>query len=192
MDLFKLIAETPNLTWLILTKRIGNVMGMCSHDGLMFDQLANIWLGATVVNQEEADRDIPKLLQIPAKVRFLSMEPLLGLVDLRFEDVPGVMLSRIGTGIDWVIVGGESGAKARPMHPDWAYSLRDQCAAAGVPYFFKQWGEYAPTDKAFNPDKGMRLFTWGGENNNGVTVDRVGNKAAGNLLSNIPYQEFPA
>jgi len=133
MDLFKLIAVTPNLTWLILTKRIGNVMGMCSHDGLMFDQLANIWLGATVVNQEEADRDIPKLLQIQAKVRFLSMEPLLGLVDLRFEDVPGVMLSRIGTGIDWVIVGGESGAKARPMHPDWAYSLRDQCAAAGVP-----------------------------------------------------------
>ncbi len=150
MDLFKLIAETPNLTWLILTKRIGNVMQMCSSDGLMFDQLTNVWLGATVVNQEEVDRDIPKLLKIPAKVRFLSMEPLLGPVSFRWahwlalsrtrptDEYDGLRL------IDWVIVGGESGTKARPMHPDWARSLRNQCAAAGVPFFFKQWDGKTP------------------------------------------------
>lgn len=84
MDLFRLIADTPNLDWLILTKRIGNVMPMCRNDSLMFDMIGErVWLGATICNQEEADRDIPKLLQIPAPIRFLSIEPLLGPVNLR-------------------------------------------------------------------------------------------------------------
>jgi protein gp37 len=157
MDLFSLIAQTPNLDWLLLTKRIGNVQKMSSGDGLMFDMIARrVWLGISVVNQEEADRDIPKLLAVPAAKRFLSMEPLLGPVDLLKNSDPlcrcdGCMsmarkhpehpgLQRI----DWVIVGGESGAGARPMHPDWARSLRDQCTAAGVPFLFKQWGEWWP------------------------------------------------
>lgn len=158
-DLFALIADTPHLDWLLLTKRIGNVMRMVaeiadnprmgSHSG---DLMAHHWrngtpppnvrLGATIVNQEEADRDIPKLMQVPAAVRFLSMEPLLGPVS--FEGMFASRDVRDGTNmleeLDWVIVGGESGPKARPMHPDWVRSLRDQCAAADVPFFMKQMG----------------------------------------------------
>ena len=118
----------------------------------------NVWLGATVVNQAEADRDIPKLLDVPARVRFLSMEPLLGPVDLTHIEVFGgdaEIYPLKGTtdcvdeegaptadvpALDWVIVGGESGPNARPMHPDWARSLRDQCEAAGVALFVKQMG----------------------------------------------------
>ncbi|CAG9256080.1 phage Gp37/Gp68 family protein [Paraburkholderia caribensis] len=163
-DLFDLIELTPNLNWLLLTKRIGNafreISRARSHDWLMGRD--NVWLGATVVNQAEAERDIPKLLQVPARVRFLSMEPLLGPVRLdrlqiSDEHELDVLRGRTGstaqhlalrpkTGdrVDWVIVGGESGNGARPMHPDWPHSLRDQCAAAGVPFLFKQWGEWKP------------------------------------------------
>ena len=96
MDLFSLIAKTPNLDWLILTKRIGNVKRMSSWDSVMFDMIAErCWLGITVVNQEEANRDIPKLLEIPAKVHWLSMEPLLGpvdLTDIHWPDEHGVQV----------------------------------------------------------------------------------------------------
>ena len=139
-DLFSLIEATPNLDWLLLTKRIGNVWNMLPVP-FDFDRLyPNVWIGATIVNQAEADRDIPKLLEVPARVRFLSMEPLLGPVDL------GAACRRaglhLGEALDWVIVGGESGPGARPMHPAWATSLRDQCQNAGVP-FLSQWGEWA-------------------------------------------------
>ena len=168
-DLLKLILETPNLDWLLLTKRIGNASRMlqdaCEHDGRMMDSndryipLPNVWIGATICNQEEADRDILKLLDVPAKVRFLSMEPLLGPVDLTrvvypafkqkdendpyvaYDTLRGHMIGPDDVGLpklDWVIVGGESGHGARPMNPDWVRSLRDQCAAAGVPFFMKQ------------------------------------------------------
>lgn len=163
-ELWALVKATPNLDWLILTKRIGNARGMAPADGFP----PNVWLGATIVNQEEADRDIPKLLATPAAVRFLSMEPLLGPVDLT-NVAPPVVEGRTWHGIDaitpanrelrgcvdWVIVGGESGHHARPMHPDWPRSLRDQCAAAGVPFLFKQWGEWRPIsemeDADYNP-----------------------------------------
>jgi protein gp37 len=135
MDMFSVIAKTPNLDWLILTKRIGNVLPMCAGDSLMFDTISDhVWLGATVVNQQEADRDIPKLQEVPAAKRFLSLEPLLGPVDISRYLATGL--------IDWVIVGGESGPNARPMHPEWPRSLRDQCEAANIPFFFKQWGEW--------------------------------------------------
>ncbi len=171
-DLFKLIADTQNLNWLLLTKRVGNVMKMAnevadmprlgSHTGHLIAHQwrngsppKNVWLGATVVNQEEADRDIPKLLAVPAAKRFLSIEPLLGTIDLGLCDCDkgsvagpggagGVTCPKCsGTGgrmLDWVIVGGESGHGARPIHPDWARSIRDQCAAAGVPFMMKQMG----------------------------------------------------
>lgn len=136
-DLFQLIADTPNLDWLLLTKRIGNVPAMVAIiQGWM---PPNVWLGATITNQMEAERDIPKLLELPARVRFLSMEPLLGPVDI----VPYIH-SDVGNTVDWVIVGGESGPGARLMHPSWAQGLRDQCEAAGVPFLFKQWGEWKP------------------------------------------------
>lgn len=172
-DLFALIRATPNLDWLLLTKRIGNADRMLAEalSALPLDEQCgtgqwdhapiaqwpwpNVWLGATVVNQEEADRDIPKLLAVPAHKRFLSIEPLLGQVDLRYlqpGDPPteinalagthGVLRPHRGTcaRVDWVIAGGESGPGARPMHPDWARSLRQQCESACVPFFMKQMG----------------------------------------------------
>jgi protein gp37 len=112
--------------------------------------LPNVWLGVSAERQQEADERIPHLLQTPAAVRFVSCEPLLGPIDLslgkwvglfsgKFDDAPTPQL-------DWIIVGGESGPGARPMHPDWARSLRDQCQVAGVPFFFKQWGAWWEVD----------------------------------------------
>lgn len=152
-DLWAMIRQTSHLDWMLLTKRPGNIARMLPPD--WGNGYPNVWLGCTVVNQAEADRDIPKLLAVPAKVRFLSMEPLLGPVDLTEVAVarPDLRASVVldvlrGTGgfdgppgrIDLVIVGGESGPHARPMHPDWARGLRDQCQAAGVAFHFKQWG----------------------------------------------------
>lgn len=140
-------------------------------DGQARNPLPNVWLGTSVEDQATADTRIPHLLATPAAVRFISAEPLLGPVDLGHMDINGHIaarqLGRIGgywinalTGknddmgrpcpdvprLDWVIVGGESGPGARPMHPDWARSLRDQCQAAGVAFFFKQWGEWAVSE----------------------------------------------
>jgi protein gp37 len=142
-DLGELIEATPNLDWLLLTKRIGNareVLGeMFNHYGVP----KNVLIGITVVNQTEADRDIPKLLDLKTASKiarvFLSIEPLLDEITLS-----GPFLA-LG-GVDGIIVGGESGPNARPMHPDWARSLRDQCAAAEVPFHFKQWGEWLALD----------------------------------------------
>lgn len=125
-DLWALVKATPHLDWLILTKRIGNVRGMAPAEGLP----PNVWLGATIVNQEEYDRDAHKLLAVPASVRFLSVEPMLE---------PIRAAPSIGA-FDWVIVGGESGKAARPIEREWIDSLHDQCAWFGVPFFFKQWG----------------------------------------------------
>jgi protein gp37 len=161
-DLFSLILSTPNLDWLLLTKRIGNARTMMeSVTGGVGPMLAaheayplpNVWLGATICGQAEADRDIPKLLATPAAVRFLSIEPMLGPIDLRWFLRPNVWENGIpvaghdyghGKMLDWVIAGGESGPHARPSHQDWFRSLRDQCAGAGVPFLFKQWGEWRP------------------------------------------------
>ncbi len=180
-DLFALIASTPNLDWLLLTKRIGNAAAMIetargqdpatSGKPWPFPQeprgpLANVWLGATIVNQAEADRDVPKLLTTPAARRFVSIEPMLGPVDLT-ELQPGGMLrvwvdalrgsaaSMGGSGpaqklprLDWVIAGGESGHGARPASPAWFRDLRNQCANNNVPFLFKQWGEWGPDAEA--------------------------------------------
>ena len=133
--LFGLAPQTPNLDWLFLSKRLHIAQQYMASAVVarLFDQLPppNIWIGATVENRKMAELRIPLLRETSAAKRFLSVEPLLedlGVIDL--------------TGIDWVICGGESGKGARPMHPDWARSLRDQCQAAGVPFFFKQWGEW--------------------------------------------------
>ncbi|AJG19020.1 phage Gp37/Gp68 family protein [Cupriavidus basilensis] len=190
-DLLRLIVETPNLDWLLLTKRIGNAAEMLEQamraltvgrEGWRDNYLPNVWLGATICNQEEADRDIPKLLAVPASVRFLSMEPLLGPVDLR------MWMRAAWRGplpIGWVIVGGESGAGARPMHPDWARSLRDQCAAAGVAFLFKQWGEWlGPGQDGSHDHDPIEL-------NASDSPARVGKKAAGRLLDGAQHDGFP-
>ncbi len=223
-DLFSLIQQTPNLDWLLLTKRIGNARGMLAElahgndpDLSLLDMmpLPNVWIGATITSQEEADRDIPKLLAVPARVRFLSMEPLLGPVDLE-RPRPGPDLDQGGgrmicqpwliqSGIDWVIVGGESGPGARPMHPDWARSLRDQCVAAGVPFLFKQWGEWhsAMGDTSLHRRAVSRLDGSSFEIAPGerprmlsmldrCQMHKVGKKAAGRLLDGREWNEVPA
>lgn len=200
-DLFALILATPNLDWLLLTKRIGNVRGMLaelSHgndpDLSLLDMMPppNVWIGATIVNQEEAERDIARLQAVPAAKRFLSMEPLLGPVS--FEGMFASERINDGTNaleaLDWVIVGGESGPGARPMHPDWARSLRDQCKAADVPFLFKQWGEWAPANgPEFIRQGGSRrdlyVCMWG-------EMARVGKKAAGRLLDGQEWNGAPA
>lgn len=237
--LFDLIRRTPNLDWLLLTKRPENVRRhiaialesypVCSLDSVnpTFKMLAswesgnppaNVWIGTTVENQEQADKRIPELLKIPARIRFLSCEPLLGPVDLR----KWLRDDRYGKyalpAFDWAICGGESGANARPMHPDWARNLRDQCAAADVPFHFKQWGEYVtaapikrgafdfsgaktmandgtiyePGDLAF-PD-GARYGEAIRKNHEraGLTnIYRVGTRAAGRLLDGVLHDTFP-
>lgn len=142
--LWTVVKNTPNLDWLILTKRIGNVAGMLPDDwGDYANGYPNVWLGITVVNQAEADRDIHKLLRIPAALWWLSMEPLLE--DVSFEGLyaehhdPRVHLNVLEL-LDWVVVGGESGQHARPMNPAWVESLRAQCEATDTAFFFKQWG----------------------------------------------------
>lgn len=168
-DLFWLIDATPHLDWLLLTKWPENVLRMCTgHNGgpllkcihcgvvgrmadwdcggadpgKLFcigepEYRHNVWLGTSVENQEWADKRIPELLKCRdlSPVLFLSCEPLLGHIFL-VDGNPDYRLEQV----DWVIAGGESGPHARPMHPDWARSLRDQCVAAGVPFFMKQMG----------------------------------------------------
>ncbi len=156
-DLWSLIEATPNLDWLLLTKRIGNVGNMLPVP-FDFDRLyPNVWLGATVVNQEEANRDIPKLLDTPARVHFLSIEPMLGPIDLALIDIDGhseIYPLKVTPGcedydgnpmpdlpaLSWIIAGGESGPHARPAHLEWFRSLRRQCEAAGVAFMMKQMG----------------------------------------------------
>lgn len=150
--LWKLIDETPHLDWLLLTKRISNARKMLPPNWLFFPR-HNVWLGITVVNQDEADRDIPKLLDTPARLRFLSCEPLLGPINIAraggfWSDLNDNVVSPPGFAkrdqIDWVIAGGESGAKFRPVHSAWLRQLRNDCEVAGVPFHFKQWGESRP------------------------------------------------
>ncbi|MDR3100793.1 MAG: phage Gp37/Gp68 family protein [Paraburkholderia sp.] len=227
-DLFRLITDTPNLDWLLLTKRIGNVGAMLqdvsarlfSPEPMRPDRLPdNVWLGATIVNQDEADRDLPKLLKVPARVRFLSIEPLLGPVTFRWaswvdHDAVSKRDGKVNhleglRGIDWVIAGGESGPGARPMHPQWARSLRDQCAAAGVPFLFKQNGEWAPGSGDFGTGRfetaaiamDGRVVAGGYDASSYPTgaasvdgwamVHRAGKTAAGRLLDGRTHDEFP-
>lgn len=177
--------------------------------------LPNVWLGVTCENQKAADERIPLLLQTPAAVRFVSCEPLLGAVMFKNKlgwesDCPecgkGVLFDEDGCctqcgaeavqyGIDWVIVGGESGPGARPMHPDWVRSLRDQCQAAGVALHFKQWGEWMPEDQMEQSEIDA-LWTYSKKRyhyfEDGCCVWHVGKKKAGRMLGGREWMEFPS
>jgi protein gp37 len=205
---FALIRSTPKLRWLLLTKRIGNVPAMVAMIPGWLPP--NVWLGATICNQAEADRDIEKLLEVPARVRFISYEPALGALDLtriplrrngrdaiigslpknaHIDALRGFSDNGTQTRIDWVIAGGESGPGARPMHPDWVRSLRDQCAAAGVPFHFKQWGEWAPNclcDTAHAHRDTPRPVS-----GKPGCMFRCGTKAAGRQLDGIEHNGAP-
>ena len=218
--LWSLIKATPHLDWLIVTKRIGNVKNMLPED--WGDGYPNVWLLITVVNQIEADRDIPKLIDTPAAIRGLSIEPMLGYIDLTYiqfdafttmDVLSGNGLSTISVcqsapnafcdPIDWVIVGGESGSNARPMHPAWAKSLQDQCKLAGVAFFFKQQGEWALEQVKAGGDlggdmrKGIVQQVCLDRENDGhfrkgdVHMRKVGKEVSGRLLNGVEYNEYP-
>lgn len=164
--------------------------------------LPNVWMGVTVENQETADERIPLLLQTPAAVRWLSMEPLLGAVDLKHgEWIPPqgggskVNLFRPWEtplpSLDWVVVGGESGINARPMHPDWPRALREQCADAGVPILFKQWGEFAPWEQLVATTTTLRAHAKEYVFTDGTKVERFGKRLTGRALDGYEYNGYP-
>ena len=185
--LFKLIDATPHLDWLLLTKRPENISRMWpflrkppEQHGTDPWKRNNVWLGPSVENQHYADTRIPELLKFRhfSPVLFLSCEPMVGEVDIDGPfnvcgpangqwDNPSDPPGWLEGGIDWVIAGGESGPNARPADPEWFRSLRDQCATAGVPFHFKQWGEFDEHQV------------------------RVGKKAAGRLLDGVLHDAFP-
>lgn len=187
--LFAIIDDTQNLVWMLLTKRPENIQKMMPTTPSVRQ---NVWLGTTAENQEEADRRIPELIACPAALRFLSVEPLLGQVDLS---------RHLRTGkIGWVIVGGESGGHdARPMHPAWVRLIQNQCRAFGVPFFFKQWGQWQPFQDN-RKHEAARLMDIRGGTDDGCSpayfLD-VGKDKAGNLLAASQsrelkiYQEVP-
>jgi protein gp37 len=134
---FDVMEETSRHTYQLLTKRPGRLSSWARR--YRPRPLPNVWIGTSVENQRWADLRIPKLLETPATVRFLSCEPLLGPIDLHLRSH-----ARSESAVGWVIVGGESGPNARPMSPEWARALRDECDEADVPFFFKQWGGRTP------------------------------------------------
>lgn len=147
-ELWTLIEQTPNLDWLLLTKRPQNIQKFCPWTYGTFPE--NVWIGTTVEDQVTASQRIWHLCQTPCRVRFLSCEPLRGNLIIDQTTTPyaegwNALTGKLEGGggythaIDWVITGGESGPQHRPVDPDWFRSLRDQCAAAGVPFLFKQW-----------------------------------------------------
>jgi len=161
VDVFARMWWSPQHTFQVLTKRQGRMRSLVpqveehlrklEHDLTLVDTptplhwpLPNVWLGVSVENQRWADIRVPALLETPAAVRFLSCEPLLGPVTLADHWVCADPYRRDEPSIGWVIVGGESGPRARAMHPDWARQIRDACDIGGVPFFFKQWGEWGP------------------------------------------------
>lgn len=199
-------------TYLILTKRPERMKQffewMEKQEFQVETTWENIWLGVTAENQQRADERIPILLQIPAAKRFVSIEPMLGPVDINrwtketctncggigrvpnHPHIPAHMCQRCkGTGkvsyprFDWVICGGETGPGARPMHPDWVRSLRDQCQAAGVPFFFKSWGDWYPDRKGLYHAPSA-IF-------GDTVVHKLGKKAAGRLLDGQEWEQHP-
>jgi len=231
-QVFAVMAYAHWHTFQVLTKRHGRMRSLLSSDRFLelFDReccripdwndrypdldfavgtthladgpLSNVWLGVSAENQRWADIRIPALLDTPAAVRFVSAEPLLGPIDLHPDPIAADAKFWLGH-LDWVIAGGESGRGARPMHPDWARSVRDQCESVGVPFLFKQWGEWAP-DLSHNEPvaNGRRLkYQRRGLLPDGSTappwvpctfVDRLGKKAAGRELDGRTLDQYPA
>jgi len=219
-SVFRIMSRASHHTFQVLTKRAARMKqfvssvkeweGFHTHNGeppkgygghgqIVGSQwpLPNVWLGVSVENQHFAEERIPLLLGTPAVVRFLSCEPLLSDLNLRMWVNPNRMPMYT---VRWVIAGGESGLNARPMQPDWVRSLRDQCIAAAVPFFFKQWGEWAPlTDAEYkilmNTEEHkipLRVrHTSYLQNGQTICWERIGKKKAGRLLDGREWNEFP-
>lgn len=201
---FMIMATAKQHTYILLTKRpermLADIQNIADQAEIPLSNLVppeNVWLGVTAENQEMADMRIPVLLQIPAAVRFVSVEPMLGPVDVadhlpfkgrEMDSYHGEWRNVDRKGIDWIICGGESGPKARPMHPDWVRALRDQCMACETPFFFKHWGEWI-TAEHFSVDVDLpekclldadvRVYF------------KVGKNKAGRILDGREWNEFP-
>ena len=174
-QLWQLIEETPFLDWLLLTKRphlAQRLVPWCE------EWPANVWLGTTVEDQKWVDKRLPHLVDCPARIRFLSCEPLLDEIDLRN------WLEK--KAIHWVIAGGESGARARPTDPQWFYALRDQCVSNNVPFHFKQWGDWAPLE-LMNGSLPRRAR----EESLSAVMGKFGKKASGRLLGDQTWDQLP-
>jgi protein gp37 len=173
--LWPLIEQTDWLDWLLLTKRPQNVERMVPW-GTTWPE--NVWLGTTAENQKYADQRIPKLLAIPARIHFVSAEPLLGELSLRSWK-----------GIDWVIAGGESGHGARPTGPEWVRTLRDECRASQIAFHFKQWGHWAPSlPHGVSAKQRLELGADGSERS---VLYAIGKKAAGRILDGETWDQIP-
>jgi protein gp37 len=223
---FAVMAATPHITYQILTKRPDRVEVYFNDEDLGHDidtaakkldlkipfvwPLPNVWLGTTIENQKEADKRIPPLLNCPAAVRFVSCEPLVGPIEFSNVTKRSDAVSQLGkkalNGIHWVIAGGESGPNAEPSHPDWFRSLRDQCESAGVPFFFKQWGEWIPSSQLDNRHVNIKLAIEvhksgligkaardkAKQDKDGYIVCyKIGKKVSGTLLDFKVYNEIP-
>jgi protein gp37 len=180
-SLWTLIESTPWLDWLLLTKRPQHIQRLAPWTSMW---PKNVWLGTTVENQFWASVRLPQLLKYPAERRFLSCEPLLGLLDLTpwIAHRPHNLFQ-----IDWVIAGGESGPAARAMLPGWARHLRDQCHAAGIPFHFKQWGHWAPSKSR----TAQTQTFWDEVEEVNVKMRAVGKKFAGRRLDGVLWDEIP-
>lgn len=210
-NLFLSIAIVPNHLpiYMVLTKRPQRAQAILGDMLVTIPELHRIWLGVTVCNQEEADEKIPFLLDIPAAVRFISVEPFLGPINLWrwFPDgtcpTPAPVacgLERVTknpeyeNGIHWVIAGGETGPGARPMHPEWARSLRDQCQSAGVPFYFKGWGEWRSGGMSLHRFDLSVRYTILKSGLPGIPIAemyRIGKKRAGCLIDGQEWHQFP-
>lgn len=192
-NIFEVMVLAKRHRYLILTKRPERMRQyLSSHKTwpLTAWPLPHIWLGVSVETQKYANERIPLLLETPAAVRWVSAEPLLGEIDLYRGGWSFLERIRSPQGkhyeaLDWVVAGGESGPRARPMHPRWARSLRDQCEMAGVPFFFKQWGEWAPWGDGRPIHTALHQFE------DGATVYQIGKKPAGRVLDGRIHDGFP-
>jgi protein gp37 len=208
--------STPHLTWLLLTKRIGNVHahGRCPRATRWLREWLALCCRARITSglarrssiRPEADRDVPKLRRLPAAVRFLSIEPMLGPIDLSrwllYQVRRGVAVvtpTHRRAALHWVIAGGESGPKARPAQAGLVpAALRDQCAAAGLPFIFKQWGEWVP-DRQQGKHAALAVLSnqpipptvYLRELDATTRATKVGKKAAGRLLDGVTHDGFP-
>jgi protein gp37 len=213
---FRIIWRSPQHTFQILTKRPERMLWFCQHTAMDWANrfiyhspveaftssivLPNVWLGVSVENQLTADERIPLLLQTPAAVRWVSAEPLLGPVDFfRWLENRANPLPHI----DWVVAGGESGPHARASHPDWFRRARDDCQAASVPFFFKQWGEWTEIPAAGSTGKLLPTGSHFWMNGDGTEMNsknyekssarmgRIGKKRVGRELDGREWNEFP-
>jgi protein gp37 len=216
-QVFAVMARTPQHTYQLLTKRHARMSSILRRPTFRDSvaaivsadiewPLPNLWLGVSVEDQHWADIRIPALLDTPAAVRWLSMEPLLGPVDLtkffnwrpigenlKFAPLPPSFAEACGLpALHWIVCGGESGPKARPIALQWARDLRDQSVAAGVPYFYKQWGEWVPPSQM----PADTFMDWDVANGTGMYDRdqpwRMGKKRAGRLLDGRTWDEYPA